>query len=67
MRSGALIRFASVGAAAKAVIGIIRCNLTSLARCELLNADGINATNTIFKTSLEARTCAPRTRLPCLT
>eukprot|EP00959_Pyramimonas_sp_CCMP1952_P182108 3807463-Pyramimonas_sp.AAC.1 len=53
MRSGAIIRFQSVEQAASAVIGIIKCNLSSLARCELLNADGIQATNEIFKTSLE--------------
>eukprot|EP00240_Pyramimonas_obovata_P001151 CAMPEP_0118941866 /NCGR_PEP_ID=MMETSP1169-20130426/34855_1 /TAXON_ID=36882 /ORGANISM="Pyramimonas obovata, Strain CCMP722" /LENGTH=478 /DNA_ID=CAMNT_0006886743 /DNA_START=696 /DNA_END=2132 /DNA_ORIENTATION=+ len=53
VRSGALVRFASVEQAANAVIGIIRCNLTSLARCELLNADGVRATNEVFKTTLE--------------
>mmetsp|Transcript_16399 Transcript_16399/g.27567 ORF Transcript_16399/g.27567 Transcript_16399/m.27567 type:complete len:475 (-) Transcript_16399:547-1971(-) len=52
-RSGAIMRFNSVKQAANAVIGILRANLSSLARCELLNADGIKATNEMFQTSLK--------------
>ena len=52
VRTGALIRFATVGDAARAVIKIVQSGPKAVCRCELLNADGIEATNKMFKTDL---------------
>ena len=52
VRSGALLRFNSVRDGAAAVIAIVAANLNSLARCELLNADGIAATNHVYGATL---------------
>jgi D-lactate dehydrogenase (cytochrome) len=52
VRSGALLRFNSVRDGAAAVIAIVASNLKSLARCELLNADGIAATNRVYDVTL---------------
>jgi D-lactate dehydrogenase (cytochrome) len=52
VRSGALLRFNSVRDGAAAVIAIVAANLKSLARCELLNADGIAATNHVYDAML---------------
>ena len=52
VRTGALVRFGSVGDAARAVIKIVQAGPKALCRCELLNADGIDATNKMYKTDL---------------
>ena len=46
------MRFASVGDAARAVIKIVQAGPKALCRCEMLNADGIDATNKMYKTDL---------------
>eukprot|EP00041_Stephanoeca_diplocostata_P022581 m.540400 g.540400 ORF g.540400 m.540400 type:complete len:670 (+) comp22100_c0_seq1:186-2195(+) len=53
VRCGALVRFASVGDAARATIQFVQRSLTTLCRCELLNADGVRATNKKYGNSLE--------------
>jgi len=52
VRSGAVIRFESVREAALSVIAIMSANITTLARCELLNKDAVFATNKVFDTVL---------------
>ena len=51
--TGALVRFPDVAAAARAVIKIVQAGPKSICRCELLNADGIRATNVMYKTELQ--------------
>ena len=46
------MRFASVGDAARAVIKIVQAGPKALCRCEMLNADGIEATNKMYDTDL---------------
>ena len=53
VRTGALVRFPDVAAAARAVIKIVQAGPKSICRCELLNADGIRATNVMYKTELQ--------------
>ena len=48
VRLGQLCRFPTVADAARAVIKIVQTGPKSICRCELLNADGIEATNIHF-------------------
>ena len=56
LRCGAVVRFGSVGEAAKTVAEVVAKNLSTLLRCELMNDEGIRVTNVVFKTTLP---CAP--------
>jgi hypothetical protein len=51
--AGVCCSFENVTKAAQAVIKIVQRGPKSLCRCELLNADGIKATNVMFSTELE--------------
>jgi len=55
MRSGGMLTFPDVKSAVDTVVATLRVDPPSLLRCELLNADGIRCTNTIFKTTLPSR------------
>lgn len=52
VRCGAVVRFPSVGQAAKTVAEVTALNLGTLLRCELMNDEGIKVTNVVFKTQL---------------
>jgi len=52
LRCGAVVRFGSVGEAAKTVAEVVAKNLSTLLRCELMNDEGIRVTNVVFKTTL---------------
>lgn len=54
-RSGGFLTFPDVKSAVDTVVATLRVDPPSLLRCELLNADGIRCTNTIFKTDLPGR------------
>jgi len=53
VRCGAMAVFPDVSSAARAVSQAVRSNLGCICRCELLNADGIRATNKKFDTALQ--------------
>lgn len=53
-RTGAVLPFASVRTAASAVVLLLRARPASLLRLELLNREGVEATNALFKTALPA-------------
>ena len=55
-RSGGLISFPDTKSAVNTVVGALRADPATLLRCELLNAEGVRCTNTIFKTDLP---CSP--------
>jgi|EP01047_Picozoa_sp_COSAG01_P085149 D-lactate dehydrogenase (cytochrome) len=61
VRVGCLVKFDQVADAARGVIGIVQRGPKSLCRCELLNADGIKATNHM---SVRPRAPAAFHRLP---
>jgi hypothetical protein len=54
VRCGAFVAFADIRDAATATIDLVRECPPTLCRCELLNADGVRATNKKFETNLEA-------------
>jgi D-lactate dehydrogenase (cytochrome) len=51
-RTGALVSFTDIFDASNAVIAIVRSGAKNICRCELLNADGILATNEKYGTTL---------------
>jgi len=53
-RVGALVKFPDVRNATDTVVEMVGSNLSSLLRCELLNAEGVLATNKLYQTQLEA-------------
>mmetsp|Transcript_38500 Transcript_38500/g.94373 ORF Transcript_38500/g.94373 Transcript_38500/m.94373 type:complete len:494 (+) Transcript_38500:67-1548(+) len=53
LRVGSLISFKDVGAAARCVVAFRHSVVPSLARCEMLNGPGMQATNKKFKMQLE--------------
>lgn len=53
VRVGELVVFPSVSKAAEAVIKIVQTGPKSICRCELLNADGVEATNVMYSTDLQ--------------
>jgi D-lactate dehydrogenase (cytochrome) len=55
VRCGAFIGFDTLHDAATATIGLVQATLPTLCRCELLNADGVRATNKKYGTELKAR------------
>lgn len=54
LRSGGLIPFPDVKSAVDTVVAAVRADPSTLLRCELLNAEGIECTNAIFGTQLRA-------------
>jgi len=52
LRSGGLLPFSNVKDAVDTVVGAVHVDPPSMLRCELLNAEGVECTNKIFKTSL---------------
>ena len=54
VRCGALAAFPDVGTAAQTVARAVRSGIATICRCELLNADGIRATNKKYETNLQA-------------
>lgn len=52
LRSGGMLSFPTVKAAVDTVVAAVRVDPPSLLRCELLNAEGVECTNTIFNTKL---------------
>ena len=52
VRCGALVSFPGIHAAADAVIALVRANLGTLCRCELLNRDGVRASNKKYAVGL---------------
>ena len=57
VRVGALVRFANVRTAAQAVIKIVQTGPKALCRCELLNADGVKATNKMYQPTTVIARC----------
>ena len=50
VRCGSIIGFDNIHDASIATIGLVGANLSTLCRCELLNGDGVRATNKKYKT-----------------
>lgn len=55
MRCGAFVGFESMRDAATATIALVHAGLGTLCRCEVLNGDGIAATNKKYGTDLAPR------------
>ena len=55
VRCGAFIGFDELHHAATATMGLVRASLSTLCRCELLNANGVQATNKKYGTTLTVR------------
>jgi D-lactate dehydrogenase (cytochrome) len=55
VRCGAFIGFANLHDSATATIALVQASLATLCRCELLNADGVRATNKKYGTTLDVR------------
>lgn len=55
VRCGAFIGFANLRDAATATIALVQASLSTLCRCELLNVDGVRATNKKYGTKLDER------------
>jgi D-lactate dehydrogenase (cytochrome) len=53
VRCGAIMRFETVSQAADTVIGMVQSQLPTLCRCEMLNTDGVRATNKRFNQKLQ--------------
>lgn len=53
VRCGAFVRFESLHDAATATIALVHASLPTLCRCELLNSEGVKATNKKFGTNLK--------------
>jgi len=52
LRSGGLLPFVDLKSAVDAVVAAVRADPPSMVRCELLNAEGVDATNVIFNTTI---------------
>jgi len=52
VRCGALVRFPNTASAAAAVVDILKQDLVSLLKCEMLNSQGVSVTNKMFGTDL---------------
>lgn len=52
-RCGALIEFEDIASAVSSVVELRNTQITSLVRCELMNAEGIECTNKVFETNLK--------------
>lgn len=52
LRSGGIVPFADIKQAVETVVAVVRADPPSLLRCELLNAEGVEMTNAMFKIGL---------------
>eukprot|EP00873_Tetraselmis_striata_P021924 jgi/Tetstr1/442188/TSEL_030338.t1 len=52
VRSGGTLEFSSVDQACRCVVQLVRSLPPALLKCEMLNAEGVRATNAVFNTSL---------------